>query len=269
MGLEYRNFSIPQTFKLLAPTFFSFPSLTIHQSFFNSHLIDPYFFTFRTSDPNSTLNSHPNQNNSSDSHGVTLSSSQGKNFSNSDQSKRQQKSLNIGNAIRILSDDIPGLLQKSHNPDYSIYTEDIKFIDRTHSLSLQGLIKYQMLWKFGKRMVSLLFKEHKMEITKMSMLNDSTLAVRWKFVGTKRLNIKNFLAYEKPTTNSSLSSSMQSKIIEGYSYYKFNDEGFVREHALDQIEPPLQRWKTLKAWFWWIGRLPDTSFHHQCKQNSQ
>ena len=263
MGLEPRNFYIPTAFKYLSPPVLSpfqivpnfHHSLLPEQVLLLSQLPHKYQFIPKVIDQNPFLSARQNHSSSS----------------TSDNPKRQKRNLNIGNAIRILSDDIPGLLQKSYKPDYSIFSDNVKFVDRTHSLSLQGLIKYQMLWKFGKRMVSFIFKEHQLEITKMSMLNDSTLAVRWRFVGTKRMYSGLFGRFtnEHNANNSSHSAPKNQKTVEGYSYYKFNEEGFVKEHVLDQIEPPLQRWNTLKAWFWWIGRLPDTSFQHQCKQDSQ
>ena len=103
----------------------------------------------------------------------------------------------------------------------------------------------------------------------MQMLNDSTLAVRWKFSGIKRITLAELLLMETNAERSKNRSSSKEKVVEGISYYKFNDDGFIDEHVLDQIEPPLQRWSALKAWFWWIGRLPDTSFQHQYKRNVQ
>lgn len=182
--------------------------------------------------------------------------------SNDPSHQHQQRSLNIGTAIRVISEDYPGFVENSHQLNFSIYRDNLLFEDKTHSLSLQGLTKYQMLLRFGQRIMHALFRETRLEITGMSLINnDNTLAVQWRFTGTRRFGL-GWIA------SPSRSNEGKIKRVEGYSYYEFDDDGRIKEHTLDQIEPPLQRWTTLKAWFWWIGRIPDPSFQHHYQRNT-
>jgi hypothetical protein len=172
-------------------------------------------------------------------------------------SSEQKRSLNIGNAIRTLSQDIPAFCDSSSSPiNWSIYSQRISFHDRIHSLSLYGLSKYQTLLNWTRSMLHLTYKNPRVEITNMHMQNEDTLAVRWRFTAQSRIPRIRAATFKLKTLWSGQKSVLfkDTKVVEGYFYYYFDSDGFISEHHLDQMEPPIQKINTLKAWFWWLGR---------------
>lgn len=158
---------------------------------------------------------------------------------------KSKRSLNIGNAIKTLSKDIPRFFDATSQTDFSIYSQNILFSDGTHGVSLQGLQKYRLMLSVARKVANLFYSDCCLSITSMQMSEEHGFIVRWRFQGTRRLKF-----WREP------SNPDGKKTMEGQSFYFFNEEGFVREHVVDSIIPPIQKLNTLKAWFWWISRLP-------------
>ena len=181
--------------------------------------------------------------------------------------KHSKRSLNIGNAVRVLSEDVDRFFEPEKKVCFEIYRKDLFFQDKTHSLSLCGLGKYKLMVTFGKKLIEFFYRDCHLSINKMYMKSEGSLVVRWRFTGEKRFNVmgraKHWLLSEVNSPQpQETSGAVNLKVIEGYSFYNFDESGYIKEHIIDDVEPPMQRWNTLKAWFWWMARLPDNYQSH-------
>lgn len=180
-----------------------------------------------------------------------------RNFAQMPQSPNQERMANIGRAIDALSHDYSKFFD-GKTQDFSIYHSNLQFDDYTHSLSLTGLSKYQMVLTFCKKLLSAVYSEMKLELCKAHMQNESTFVIRWRFTGRRRFRLLRQLFHGPENVRYT-----QNKMVEGLSYYVFDEVGLVQHHIIDHVEPPLQKWHSLKALFWWIGRQPDAIHRFQ------
>ena len=126
--------------------------------------------------------------------------------------------LNMGKAIDSIRRDYPLLL--THEPDLSIFTEDIQLFDSSGK-RLSGLSQYSRIFsalRFVRRAAM-----SDSEVTYRLVVSDGTIRVRW----CAKLWMRSVLP--------GLGSEPPMVQLDGVSVYELDDEGMVRLHKLESI----------------------------------
>eukprot|EP00930_Biecheleria_cincta_P057994 TRINITY_DN43860_c0_g1_i1.p1 TRINITY_DN43860_c0_g1~~TRINITY_DN43860_c0_g1_i1.p1 ORF type:complete len:345 (-),score=32.34 TRINITY_DN43860_c0_g1_i1:71-1066(-) len=145
--------------------------------------------------------------------------------------------LEIGRAIDVLRTDVTGQFDHGRErPDYSIFSEDITFVDqRMPSMELHGLNTYKRTLRAVRWAVKAVANTSRMEITAMQQPVDNKLYVRWRL----RILPKELLALAARGVFSSLMDD-GTLVVEGCSKYEFHHTtAKITRHTLDITNPPL------------------------------
>jgi len=135
--------------------------------------------------------------------------------------------LGVGKAIDVLRTDIIGLFEhEGHMLDYSIYSEDIAFVDaRLPSFKLNGLDTYKQVLSALQWSAWTTCEQRTFEITALSPPVNNEIYMRWRL----HLWPKDVLA----------SSSGIPFVVEGYSRYQFDPwSAKIVRHSIDITNPP-------------------------------
>jgi len=184
-----------------------------------------------------------------------------------DEAKRKSDwELNVGRAIDILRRDLPGLLQHGI-PDTSPYSRDICFSEPHHlKLHTRGLVSYLALVRLAKSGMSMYYDHPKFEIVHMNQIrangqptnssdvsNDSdvALSVRWVIEGTSRpaLLASGLFSATHRGPGGKLgeqAEAIEPSVFEGVFVYRFDSNGLISEHILENLEPTPPSW--FKSW---------------------
>ncbi|KAF6003363.1 hypothetical protein F1559_003940 [Cyanidiococcus yangmingshanensis] len=152
---------------------------------------------------------------------------------------------NAGTVIETLRADYPHLFER--DPDFQIYAPTIILVDRTSGNVLHGLGAYRAVFWMLRLHGKLLFSERSIQIT--SFFHDEregVVYVRWTMRGRLRHWVPLLgLGAIRPGSKQSPSSWQEStswedetriRQVEGYSMYHLNMDGWVEQHALDNIQ---------------------------------
>lgn len=151
--------------------------------------------------------------------------------------------LGVGKAIDVLRTDIVGLFEhEGHVLDYSIYGEDIAFVDaRLPSFKLNGLDTYKQVLSTLQWSAWTACEERTFEITALSPPVNNEIYMRWRL----RLWPKDVLAsasgiFPFSTPGSLARASLGIPfIVEGYSRYQFDPwSAKIVRHSIDITNPP-------------------------------
>ncbi|XP_032689431.1 uncharacterized protein LOC116852831 isoform X2 [Odontomachus brunneus] len=138
--------------------------------------------------------------------------------------------------LDCLSQDLPKLFMKSQN--YSIYTEDIIFINNIRGVTTKGLISYMKQLVFLKAFGHLKFAYVKFDIIKITMhTEDATVKVRWRIRGLSGIKmISVFWKYKIWDIKEAIEKDAEIW-YDGFSTYYVNGEGKVYKHIVDKVIP--------------------------------
>jgi len=146
--------------------------------------------------------------------------------------------LGVGKAIDVLRTDIVGLFEhEGHMLDYSIYSEDIAFVDaRLPSFKLNGLDTYRQALSTLQWSAWTACEQRKFEITALSPPVNNEIYMRWRL----HLWPKDMLASAFSTPVSLARASLGIPfIVEGYSRYQFDPwSAKIVRHSIDITNPP-------------------------------
>lgn len=138
-------------------------------------------------------------------------------------------------AFKQLQIDLP-LLFVGHM-DYSIYTQDLIFINNIKGTSFTGIQQYKYQIALLKIISHIRFAYIKCNILKITMHpEDSTIKVRWRIEGVSGTNI--FLSFWKINVFN-LRESIQNKAkwYDGFSIFYVNNDGKIFKHVVDKLMP--------------------------------
>jgi hypothetical protein len=127
---------------------------------------------------------------------------------------------NMGDALRILRDDIPQLFRKELN--YSIYRDDVMFTDSR--LEFQGIKNYKIIFWSLRFHGQLFFRHMNVDILRIWQPEDYCIKMRWKIVGIPRVWWE------------------AEGVIDGISTYKLDKKGKIYEHSITNVQlrdPPI------------------------------
>jgi hypothetical protein len=171
---------------------------------------------------------------------------------------------NAGTVIETLRADYPHLFER--DPDFEIYVPTIVLVDRTSGNVLHGLAAYRAVFWVLRLHGKLLFSERSVEIT--SLFHDEregVVYVRWMMRGRLRhwvplLGLGAIRPGSKQSPsgwNESTSWEDETRIrqLEGYSMYHLNMDGWVEQHALDNIQHTRLRLRPLVESILGLGTL--------------
>ncbi len=135
----------------------------------------------------------------------------------------------MGDALRVLREDVPQLFSKELNT--SIYRDDVVFTDGR--LEFQGLKNYKIVFWSLRFHGKLFFRHTNVDILRIWQPEDYQIKMRWKIVGIPRVG------------------DMEG-VIDGISTYKLDRRGKIYEHSITNVQlrdPPLES-PLLYGWNW-------------------
>ncbi|XP_076233501.1 uncharacterized protein LOC143178621 [Calliopsis andreniformis] len=134
-----------------------------------------------------------------------------------------------------LSKDLPMLFIRTMN--YSIYTQDIIFINNIRGITTTGLLNYIKQIAFLKIIGHLKFAYVKLDILKITMHpEDNSIKVRWRIIGITGTNV--FLSFWKfRLWNFKEYLNNREAWYDGFSTFYVNNDGKVFKHVVDKLLP--------------------------------
>lgn len=143
-----------------------------------------------------------------------------------------------------LSEELPMLFLHSWN--YSIYKEDLVFINNIRGTSTIGLDNYKKQIVLLKLVGHLRFAYVKLDILKITMHpEDSSIKVRWRIVGVSGTNV--FLKFWKHKVwNVKEQLSNQQSWYDGFSTFYVNNDGKIFKHVVDKMMPDENAYEKVK-----------------------
>ncbi|XP_012215905.1 uncharacterized protein [Linepithema humile] len=138
--------------------------------------------------------------------------------------------------VDCLSQDLPKLFVKPQN--WSIYTEDIIFINNIRGITTKGLSNYARHLILLRAVGHLKFAHVKLDIIKITMhTEDNTVKVRWRIRGVSGWKvIVMFWKYKFWKIQEAIDRDHEIW-YDGFSTYYVNGHGKVYKHVADKIMP--------------------------------
>ncbi|KAG0469996.1 hypothetical protein HPP92_016696 [Vanilla planifolia] len=121
--------------------------------------------------------------------------------------------LNLGVAVRTLSEDLACIFSKDLN--YDIYREDVTFIDPLNRF--QGIESYQLIFWALRFYGRILFREIGVELFRIWQPSETSIWIRWELQGVPRV------PWEAKGR------------FQGTSRYKLDRKGKIYEHKVDNL----------------------------------
>merc|ERR1719410_611267 len=151
--------------------------------------------------------------------------------------------LGVGKAIDVLRTDIVGLFEhEGHMLDYSIYSEDIAFVDaRLPSFKLNGLNTYKQVLSALQWSAWTACEQRTFEITALSPPVNNEIYMRWRLhLWPKDVLALSSVIFPFSTPGSLARASLGIPfIVEGYSRYQFDPwSAKIVRHSIDITNPP-------------------------------
>merc|ERR1719410_621982 len=151
--------------------------------------------------------------------------------------------LGVGKAIDVLRTDIVGLFEhEGHMLDYSIYSEDIAFVDaRLPSFKLNGLNTYKQVLSALQWSAWTACEQRTFEITALSPPVNNEIYMRWRLhLWPKDVlaSASGIFSFGTPVSLARASLGIPF-IVEGYSRYQFDPwSAKIVRHSIDITNPP-------------------------------
>jgi len=151
--------------------------------------------------------------------------------------------MGVGKAIDVLRTDIVGMFEsEGHVLDYSIYSEDIAFVDaRLPSFKLNGLDTYKQVMSALQWSAWTACEQRKFEITALSPPVNNEIYMRWRLhLWPKDMlaSASGILPFSTPVSLARASLGIPF-IVEGYSRYQFDPwSAKIVRHSIDITNPP-------------------------------
>uniref|UniRef100_UPI00358E370B uncharacterized protein C6orf136 homolog isoform X2 n=1 Tax=Myxine glutinosa TaxID=7769 RepID=UPI00358E370B len=143
----------------------------------------------------------------------------------SDDSNMEEHLANMHNALR---EELPRFFVSSHN--FSIYSENLVFINNILHLTIRGLLPYRICVKAARLVCSLYFIHAKVEVLSLDVSqHDSTVQARW------RLRALPFHVLPLYLFQQGKASSYRT--YDAYSTFYVGHDGLVHCHKLDKLMP--------------------------------
>ncbi|XP_024875754.1 uncharacterized protein LOC112457098 [Temnothorax curvispinosus] len=170
-----------------------------------------------TSDDTSTLKTSPQQSSPRENEGKP--------------SQEQLQSI-----VDCLSQDLPKLFVKPQN--FSIYTDDIIFINNIRGVTTRGLTNYAKQLILLRCVGHIKFAHVKFDIMKITMHpENSTVQVRWRIRGVTGWKVFSmFWKYKVWKIHDAISAD-QEVWYDGFSTFYVNADGKVYKHIADKMMP--------------------------------
>lgn len=153
--------------------------------------------------------------------------------------ERDDYQVNVGRAIDHLRDDYPKLLRVE--PHLSIYAETI-VLKASGKQQLEGIDQYERSFALLRFLRNATLAKD--EVTYRLNVEDSTIRVRWN----AKLWIRDPLA--------AVPGAPPVVFVDGLSVYELNTTGFIRSHALENVEVTPPAVKVAFDWAWPLARMP-------------
>lgn len=138
--------------------------------------------------------------------------------------------------VDCLSQDLPNLFVKPQN--YSIYTDDLIFINNFRGVTTSGLSNYvkQLIWL---RVIGhLKFAHVKMDIIKITMHPENdTVQVRWRIRGVSSLKVFSMFWKYKIWKIKDAINTNHEVWYDGFSTFYVNANGKIYKHITDKMMP--------------------------------
>ncbi|XP_053988245.1 uncharacterized protein LOC128881327 [Hylaeus volcanicus] len=148
-------------------------------------------------------------------------------------------------AFDTLSKDLPMLFVKTM--DYTLYTNDIIFINNIKGTTTTGLVNYIKQIAMVKIVGHIKFAFVKLEIIKITMHpEDNSIKVRWRIIGVSGTHI--FLTFWKLKIwkIKSYLKDRQSW-YDGFSTFYVNNDGKIFKHVVDKMMPDIDSCEKIKT----------------------
>eukprot|EP00243_Klebsormidium_subtile_P001703 TRINITY_DN13155_c0_g1_i1.p1 TRINITY_DN13155_c0_g1~~TRINITY_DN13155_c0_g1_i1.p1 ORF type:complete len:377 (-),score=70.53 TRINITY_DN13155_c0_g1_i1:260-1390(-) len=160
--------------------------------------------------------------------------------------ERDQFYVNVGDAIRTLREELPGLFYRK--PTYNIYREDIVFRDRVNTF--HGLDNYKLIFWALRFHGKIFFKAIWVDIQRIWQPTDKVIMVRWTVRGVPRVPWE------------------AQGHFDGTSEYKLDKDGKIYEHKVDNVimsQPPSYQPISVMDLVRAAGGRPTPSFFSGCE----
>ena len=149
--------------------------------------------------------------------------------------ERKPSEAQLQNVFDCLSKDLPMLFVKTM--DYTLYTQDLVFINNIRGVSTTGLVNYVKQIAFLKIIGHIKFAYIRLNVMKMTMHpEDNTIKVRWRIVGISGTHV--FLQFWKVKVwNMKQHINDTEAWYDGFSTFHVNNDGKVFKHVVDKMMP--------------------------------
>mmetsp|Transcript_63124 Transcript_63124/g.162562 ORF Transcript_63124/g.162562 Transcript_63124/m.162562 type:complete len:388 (+) Transcript_63124:92-1255(+) len=149
--------------------------------------------------------------------------------------------MNVGHAIDVLRLDVSGFFKKEgYQPDFSIYGEEIEFVDaHMPTFHTHGINSYRSALATIKWSVHAAFSRASMEIVSLSPPVHNTVMMRWRLDLLPRDVFGPAKDFLETIMRGSQWSTVLPVTVEGYSHYEFDPwTGEIIKHTVDVKNPP-------------------------------
>jgi hypothetical protein len=202
--------------------------------------------------------------------------------------------LNVGRAIDVLRTELPYFFENGL-VRYDIYHDDIVFTEPHHyKFYVMGKTVYRYLLNTARFILKWYFTDATLNVVSVTQsAMDNKILVRWVMEGTPRTSLFRMRvvsslegsgsalsgltglgthgngSHQAGSGRSSSASSgqgpghslvpegyVEKSVYEGISVYRFNSEGIIVEHAIENVLPAPKKFAPLMAIGWWQrGRM--------------
>jgi hypothetical protein len=172
---------------------------------------------------------------------------------NGDDDKTQFQ-LQSGKAIDALQREWPNYF-KNGLSDYSIYSKSVLLAEPYHiKFYVKGIQLYKYFMKGFRHGMNWYYGDLKFNIRSISRPNEREVLMRWQVEGTPRGSIEKMwfqgifktLLIAKDETE-----FIEKSVYEGIFRFRFNAQGFIAEHHVENIIPAPKKFVMLNIVSWW------------------
>ncbi|XP_072758483.1 uncharacterized protein [Anoplolepis gracilipes] len=169
----------------------------------------------------------------SDDENILKTSPQSPPLQNNEGKPSQEQLQNIVNS---LSQDLPNLFVKPQN--YSIYTQDLIFINNIRGVTTKGITNYAKQLILLRTIGHIKFAHVKLQVLKITMhSDDGTVKIRWRIRGVTGWKVFSMFWKYKIWKIQDTIESNHEIWYDGFSTYSINGDGKIYKHVADKVMP--------------------------------
>ncbi|XP_061687658.1 uncharacterized protein C6orf136 homolog isoform X3 [Syngnathoides biaculeatus] len=137
--------------------------------------------------------------------------------------RRQPVTKHIGSLNQL-----PNFFRKNH--DYTMYSNDIEFINGLLNTSTRGRVVYQLTLSLWRLMCLLYFADARLEVLKLTKhMEDGTIKARWRLRGLPFLTLM-LRFYRKD-------KSQLYRSYDAFSTFYIGHDGLIHCHKVEKVMP--------------------------------